>query len=40
MRVEEMETKSTLQMRGEAPSFMKQEGQGKGRKHFGLNIVI
>lgn len=39
--VEEIETRSTLQIRGGgAPSFMKQEGEGKGRKHLGLNIVI
>ena len=37
---EEMEAKSTRQKRGEAPSFMKQEGEGKGRKHLGLNIVV
>ena len=35
-----MEAKSTRQKRGEAPSFMKQEGEGKGRKHLGLNIVV
>ena len=35
-----MEAKSTRQKRGEAPSFMKQEGEGKGRKHSGLNIVV
>ena len=37
---EEMEAKSTRQKRGEAPSLMKQEGEGKGRKHLGLNIVV
>ena len=38
--IEEMAAKSTVQKRGEAPLFMKQEGEGKGRKHLGLNIVV
>lgn len=35
-----MAAKPTREKRGKAPLFMKQEGEGKGRKHLGLNIVV
>lgn len=35
-----MAAKSTRQKRGKALLFMKKEGEGKGRKHLGLNIVV